>query len=436
MDARLILAGRSPDFAGSMARGTDLAMRQVEAQRGNALAQLYQTQGPGIAAGDPAAVNALAQFDPMAAQGVRIANEDQQFRRGVATEAAGRDRQRLEMEMAEAAEAGKARARELDAATAAAQAEELKAAVAGGSVFVRNGDRAGWERWVVSEGLDPAQYRYEDAPSILVKLLGISEGMKAAGIGETPALPAGVVELQWRAQQAGLQPGTPEYQAFIASEGKGPLVDMSGLQIGGTGGGPQIGTIPQGYAAVPDATDPSGYRMMPISGGPEDMSGKRALQEGAREVGTQTILNAATRARKAAEERTVGGFFGQVAANNPASTNADLYRQVDVLKATATIENLTAMRLASPTGGALGALTEKEGAMLAAKAGALDPASQNFLRDLADYELTLLQTIHGPAEGQAIFDATRTDPPPRAGLTNAAPPAGAPVADDPLGLFQ
>ncbi len=38
--------------------------------------------------------------------------------------------------------------------------------------------------------------------------------------GEAEAKPAGVVELEWRAQQAGLVPGTPEYQDFIARDGK------------------------------------------------------------------------------------------------------------------------------------------------------------------------------------------------------------------------
>ena len=77
------------------------------------------------------------------------------------------------------------------------------------------------------------------------------------------------------------------------------------------------------------------------------------------------------------------------------------------MTANAKIENLNAMRAASPTGGALGSVTEKESAMLADKSGALDPASPNFLRDLADYERTLLRIVHGNDEGDRIFEATR-----------------------------
>ena len=98
----------------------------------------------------------------------------------------------------------------------------------------------------------------------------------------------------------------------------------------------------------------------------------------------------------------------------PTSKAAEVYRQVDVLKSQAKVENLTAMRLASPTGGALGSVTEKEAEMLAAKSGALDPKSPYFVRDLDDYELTLLQTIHGPAAGKAIFDQSRNGAPSQA----------------------
>lgn len=41
-------------------------------------------------------------------------------------------------------------------------------------------------------------------------------------LGEAPEKPAGVVELEWRAREAGLVPGTPEYQEFIARDGKPP----------------------------------------------------------------------------------------------------------------------------------------------------------------------------------------------------------------------
>jgi hypothetical protein len=66
------------------------------------------------------------------------------------------------------------------------------------------------------------------------------------------------------------------------------------------------------------------------------------------------------------------------------------------------------MRDASPTGSTgLGALTAPEMKVIQDKAGALDQNSPTFLRDLEDYERTLLRTIHGPEAGDRIFEATR-----------------------------
>jgi len=180
-----------------------------------------------------------------------------------------------------------------------------------------------------------------------------------------------------------------------------------------TVGGPegpaaQLGTVPQGFAAIPDPASPAGYRMEAIPGGPEDTTVMDAAKASSRDVSTAIITGAAEKAREAAKGRDFGSLgTSAVAAINPLSDSAEVVRQVAVLKSNATIEALNGMRAQSPTGGALGNVTEKEGAMLAAKAGALDPNSPNFERDLNDYELTLLKIVHGTGEGQRIFDETR-----------------------------
>ena len=126
----------------------------------------------------------------------------------------------------------------------------------------------------------------------------------------------------------------------------------------------------------------------------------------AQSTGTDVIANATHRTLAANKDRAVSGLAGYAASFNPGSQNAEIYRQIEVLKSNATIETLRAMRLASPTAGSsgLGALTNQEGAMLAATAGALNPASPNFARDIQDYTLTLLRTIHGYDAGTLIFE--------------------------------
>lgn len=171
---------------------------------------------------------------------------------------------------------------------------------------------------------------------------------------------------------------------------------------------PQIGTIPQGYMAVKDPNSPAGYRMVAIPGGPEDTSANEAEVQSAQNTAGEVVTTAAERAREAAGKRNLGGFgTSLVGSINPYSDSAEVMRQTDVLKSVASAEALNQMRRQSPTGGALGNVTEKELKLLSEQAGALDPNSPNFLRDLEDYERNLLRTIHGQEVGDNIFEATR-----------------------------
>lgn len=218
-------------------------------------------------------------------------------------------------------------------------------------------------------------------------------------------IPDSVRALNIRAQQAGLQPGTPEYQRFMLSGGD------KGITINNEG------TIPAGYQAVRDA-EGRVTAIQPIPGSPAALEMEQALktkenQGGRKETATDVITNAASNARNILKNNNlVTGTPGKLASYLSESPAAELRRQVGVLKSQATIETLTAMRQASPTGGALGSVTEKEGAMLAAAAGAIDPDASlpDVQKALDDYEHTLLRVIHGPKVGDAIFEQTRTDP--------------------------
>lgn len=190
-------------------------------------------------------------------------------------------------------------------------------------------------------------------------------------------------------------------------------------QIGG--GGVNItneGTIPAGYQAVRDAQGRV-VSVQPLPGSPAALEMEQALrtretQGGRKQTSTDVITNAAANARQLIKSGTMTtGTLGRLASNLTESDAAELRRQVDVLKSNATIENLTAMRQASPTGGALGSVTEKEGAMLAAAAGAIDPNAGNeqVAKQLDNYERTLLRVIHGPKVGDAIYDQTRQEKP-------------------------
>lgn len=209
-------------------------------------------------------------------------------------------------------------------------------------------------------------------------------------------------------------------------------------------GAPDLGKLSTDYGYVLDPNtglpkiDPNTGlpTAAPVPGSPAAMeaaaAGKKAeVQLSGAETASSVITAAADRALEANSNRAVGGLLGAAASYNPSSKNAEVYRQVDVLKANATIENLQAMRNESPTGGALGNVTEGEGRMLQAQAGALDPASPNFERDLLDYTRTLLRTVHGKEVGDAIFEQKYGGGPAAGG--GAAPTASSPL---PEGITQ
>lgn len=228
---------------------------------------------------------------------------------------------------------------------------------------------------------------------------------------DAPEAPASVREYEYYVQQAQARGEQPmPYEQFSVEKARAGASNVN------VSTGAEVGTIPQGYELF---TDPqTGARSMrPIPGGPEDQAAKQAAAAGQRATSANVITSAAQKARELISG-TSTGVAGAVTAYNPQSNAAELYRQVEVMKSNATIEALTAMRAASPTGGALGSVTEKENAMLAAKIGALDPAAgpERFLAQLDDYERTLLQVIHGPEAGDAIWQATR-----KGGATPAAP---------------
>jgi hypothetical protein len=197
----------------------------------------------------------------------------------------------------------------------------------------------------------------------------------------------------------------------------------------------EVGTIPQGYQLVEARNDKGEtvLRMEPIAGGPADieareLAGKAEKRAGSQQTMTDTILNEAEKARGLINNWSTGaGAF--LLQGLPLTEARQLVGHVKSLQAQATIETLNAMRQESPTGGALGNVTNQENAMLAAKAGLLDPMSKPevFKQQLDDYERTLLRIVHGPEEGDKIFSQSRL------GSVTAQPGQTAqPMSDDDL----
>lgn len=175
-------------------------------------------------------------------------------------------------------------------------------------------------------------------------------------------------------------------------------------------------------------TDPETGRVISITTGRGAGIGGAPQQQAAAQV-KNDITNTAYRSAKALIGNLTTGLAGQALSALPPSQAAELRRQVAVLKSNATIESLNAMRRQSPTGGALGNVTEKEEAMLASAAGALDPnaSAGQFSQALDNYQHTILRIVNGPEVGDKMWAEMQGAP---AGGSSS----GSPDANDPLGI--
>jgi hypothetical protein len=141
-------------------------------------------------------------------------------------------------------------------------------------------------------------------------------------------------------------------------------------------GEPMIGTIPPSWQAIPQ--EGGGYVMEPIPGGPAAAEAERtaaAATAAGTNAGRQTsvLLTNIDGAMALAEQPLTTGLTGAVAAALPGTPAYDLRAKVDTIKAIIGFQTLQEMRAASPTGAALGAITQQELQFLQATWGNLDP---------------------------------------------------------------
>ena len=184
----------------------------------------------------------------------------------------------------------------------------------------------------------------------------IPEQQKAAEV------PAALQTLQARAKAAGLREGTPEYQEFF--------------RTGGTQGGFNIN--------VPPATPPSGYMneydergnfigVKPTPGGPVDIARRQAQQTQQRysDVVLEDIGRYKALVSGESAFEPITGFTGAQVAKIPGTQAFDASQLADTISAGIAFDRLQSMREASPTGGALGAVTEREMDLLKSSLGSI-----------------------------------------------------------------
>lgn len=193
-------------------------------------------------------------------------------------------------------------------------------------------------------------------------------------------------------------------QALMGGDGKDRGRKQSTLRPLSTEEGRAVGTpgSNSGTAIVTDEdpSNPAGIRQVFIPS--ELLDQQRARQQGLRDNSSRVLFTAADNALQAFDAGG-GGMVGMATRYLPFTDSAELYRQVETMRSMARINNLQAMREASPTGGALGQVSDAEGRMLEAASGSLDPASPHFERDMLNYVRSVLGVVHGMEEGDRLF---------------------------------
>ncbi|MCZ4270887.1 hypothetical protein [Maritalea porphyrae] len=218
-------------------------------------------------------------------------------------------------------------------------------------------------------------------PGTMQKVLE-QQGVKLAGGGDKQ--PADVQEYQFYADQARASGQEPlswlDYNTALKQAGATSIT---------TNVGSEYGTIPQGYELFKDPVT-GATSMQPIAGGPEDTTKHEALKfEQERQKATvarQAISNIRAKIDNGGlfDLPEVGVWGSKLAGMNQEAT--DVRNNLATLQSIVSFDRLQAMRDASPTGGALGAVSERELALLQASLGALSQdSSEEQMRQTLEF---------------------------------------------------
>lgn len=195
--------------------------------------------------------------------------------------------------------------------------------------------------------------------------------------------------------------------------------------------GPQVGTIPPGF----ELRKVNGaYQMAAIPGGPADIKAQDIKEKKTQEA-TQTatqgnlVLQDIDRALSLADQSVLpsAGLGAATMAKVPGTAASDVSKLLDSVRANISFQTLTDMRKASPTGGALGAVSDRELQLLQAAKGSLDQSQspQQFRDNLARLKNLFLDTVHGPGQGPPRMPLSFQQPAPGGRGTIEPPQTGA-----------
>lgn len=172
------------------------------------------------------------------------------------------------------------------------------------------------------------------------------------------------------------------------------------------------GQIPPGHEAIRDANgNLTGYRKVPGSPQAEAAENQTTMQKKAANVVVDTITDIEKTIKDTRLPTT--GFFGNASAKIPGTPAHNVMANLETVAANISFDKLNEMRKASPTGGALGNVTEKELDLLKASMAALrqSQGSDQFSKNLQRVKDNFLDVIHGPGKRPADASASKENDP-------------------------
>lgn len=224
------------------------------------------------------------------------------------------------------------------------------------------------------------------------------------------------------AERDALPEGDPNRAAFDAAIKK-QTTPSSGTTVNV---GSEVGTIPQGYELFTDP-DTKARRLRAIEGGPVvaeniALEEKKAAGQKAKSTAARVVIQDIERVleKVSSEAFPVTGLVGSLSSGVPGTSAHDVAALLDTIKANVGFDKLQAMRDASPTGGALGQVSEFENRLLQSALGSLQQSQsrEQFVRNLNRLKREFQTVIHGPSavtEGGSQFNFTSDSDPAKMG---------------------
>ena len=176
-------------------------------------------------------------------------------------------------------------------------------------------------------------------------------------------------------------------------------------------GAPITGTVPEGYQL---RTSPQGgLTAEPIPNTPaaqalQDRMRKQAIADQATLVGRDVVVQNAGRIENLIQNSNlpVTGTFGPFLSRIPGTPGNDARVLIDTIKSRSTLDTLNALRAASPTGGALGSVSDQEDRLLGSAISSLDQSQtkEQFLFNLRRVKEYYIDAVHGPGTYSKLSD--------------------------------